>query len=89
MVELFNFFIYSACWSDFFFCLIFCSDCGMFTICFAEHVLHQKFSEIPNPFPIVQYRKKMCVNLYMHARDKQLKGYESDVEKPGRFMEDE
>lgn len=64
-------------------------DCGMFTICFDEHFLHQQFAEMPNPFPIMQYRKKLCVNLFMHARNKQIGGYDSDTKYLGRFVPDE
>uniref|UniRef100_A0A803PIB9 Ubiquitin-like protease family profile domain-containing protein n=1 Tax=Cannabis sativa TaxID=3483 RepID=A0A803PIB9_CANSA len=56
------------------------SDCGIFTIQFAEFFLHKMMGMIPNPLDEEFYRNKLSVELYLHARKKQVGGYFSDLE---------
>ncbi|KAL6578394.1 hypothetical protein OROMI_010728 [Orobanche minor] len=61
-------------------------DCGVFTIGFAEHFIFQKMENRLTRFSVKAYRKKLCVNLYVHASNKEVFGYESDIEHPGRYI---
>ncbi|KAL6578462.1 hypothetical protein OROMI_010790 [Orobanche minor] len=61
-------------------------DCGVFTIGFAEHFIFQKMEDMLTRFSVKAYRKKLCVNLYVHASNKEVCGYESDIEHPGRYI---
>ncbi|KAL6532253.1 hypothetical protein OROGR_014223 [Orobanche gracilis] len=61
-------------------------DCGVFTIGYAEHFIFQKMEDMLTRFSVEAYRKKLCVNLYVHATNKAMCGYESDIEHPGRFV---
>ncbi|KAL6503229.1 hypothetical protein OROHE_023858 [Orobanche hederae] len=61
-------------------------DCGIFTIGFAEHFIFQKMEDMLTRFSVKAYRKKLCVNLYVHASNKEVCGYESDIEHPGRYI---
>ncbi|KAL6533374.1 hypothetical protein OROMI_027486 [Orobanche minor] len=61
-------------------------DCGVFTIGFAEHFIFQKMEDMLTRFSVKAYRKKLCVNLYVHASNKEACGYESDIEHPGRYI---
>ncbi|KAL6581334.1 hypothetical protein OROMI_007257 [Orobanche minor] len=60
-------------------------DCGIFTIGLAEHFIYQKIADMMGQFSVRAYRKKLCVNLFIHARNKEIFGYESDIEHPGRY----
>ncbi|KAL6500506.1 hypothetical protein OROHE_025872 [Orobanche hederae] len=61
-------------------------DCGVFTIGFAEHFIFQKMEDMLTRFSVKAYRKKLCVDLYVHASNKEVCGYESDIEHPGRYI---
>ncbi|KAL6517983.1 hypothetical protein OROMI_033684 [Orobanche minor] len=59
-------------------------DCRVFTIGFAEHVIFQKMEDMLTRFSVKAYRKKLCVNLYVHASNKEVCG--CDIEHPGRYI---
>ncbi|XP_062092485.1 uncharacterized protein LOC133798261 [Humulus lupulus] len=61
------------------------SDCGIFIIKFAEYFLRGEIKKLPNPMPVDVFRNKICVELYVYAKKKQVEGYLSESEFPGRY----
>ncbi|XP_060969508.1 uncharacterized protein LOC133036788 [Cannabis sativa] len=61
------------------------SDCGIFIIKYAHFFMHGLIDKIPKKLDIAFTRKKLCVDLFVHAKKKELGGYESTSEKPGRM----
>ncbi|KAM6546595.1 hypothetical protein CsatB_027331 [Cannabis sativa] len=57
--------------------LFFCSDCGIFVIKYAEYFIHEMINNVPKTLNMDFVRKKMCVELFVHAMKKELNGYES------------
>ncbi|XP_060967718.1 uncharacterized protein LOC133035660 [Cannabis sativa] len=61
------------------------SDCGVFIIKYAHFFMHGLIDKIPKKLDIAFTRKKLCVDLFVHAKKKELGGYESTSENPGRM----
>ncbi|XP_060969113.1 uncharacterized protein LOC115720246 isoform X2 [Cannabis sativa] len=61
------------------------SDCGVFIIKYAHFFMHGLIDKIPKKLDIAFTRKKLCVDLFVHAKKKELGGYESTSEHPGRM----
>ncbi|KAM6577044.1 hypothetical protein CsatB_028881 [Cannabis sativa] len=63
-------------------------DCGVFVIKYAEYFIHGLIDKIPKELDIPFVRKKLCVELFVHAKKKEVSGYESPSEYPGRMEKD-
>ncbi|PON81941.1 Ulp1 protease family, C-terminal catalytic domain containing protein [Trema orientale] len=63
-------------------------DCGVFVFAFAEYFIHGATDKLKD-LCVKDKRNKLCVDLYKHACKKQLEGYESDSEFPGRLKDNE
>ncbi|KAM6556000.1 hypothetical protein CsatB_003019 [Cannabis sativa] len=61
------------------------NDCGVFIIKYAHFFMHGLIDKIPKKLDVAFTRKKLCVDLFVHAKKKELGGYESTSEHPGRM----
>ncbi|PON58069.1 Ulp1 protease family, C-terminal catalytic domain containing protein [Trema orientale] len=61
------------------------NDCGVFVIAYAEYFIHGMLDELKKNFQVQNYRNKLSLELYMHGKKKQIKGYESDFDFKGRL----
>ncbi|KAM6566043.1 hypothetical protein CsatA_025171 [Cannabis sativa] len=60
-------------------------DCGVFVIKYAEYFIHEMINNVPKTLNMDFVRKKMCVELFVHAMKKELNGYESGSEFTGKM----
>ncbi|KAM6559180.1 hypothetical protein CsatA_028419 [Cannabis sativa] len=61
------------------------NDCGLFVAKYAEFFIHGAIDLLPNPLDVKFFRNKLAVDLYVHAKKKEINGYESESEFPGRI----
>ena len=90
-----SFFVLSLCFQIYYyFCLFLyfdwfilcvCSDCGIFTILFADHIIHGTIDDFNGKVNIATYRDELAVCLYSHAVEKKLQGYTTNPDKPDRI----
>lgn len=57
----------------------------MFVAKYAEFFIHGAIDLLPNPLDVKFFRNKLAVDLYVHAKKKEINGYESESEFPGRI----
>ncbi|KAM6567397.1 hypothetical protein CsatA_026525 [Cannabis sativa] len=51
-------------------------DCGVFVIKYAEYFIHEMINNVPKTLNMDFVRKKMCVELFVHAMKKEFNGYD-------------
>ncbi|KAM6578224.1 hypothetical protein CsatB_030061 [Cannabis sativa] len=61
------------------------NDCGLFVAKYAEFFIHSAIDLLPNPLDVKFFRNKLAVDLYVHAKKKEINGYESESEFPVRI----
>ncbi|KAM6543923.1 hypothetical protein CsatB_008370 [Cannabis sativa] len=61
------------------------NDCGLFVAKYADFFIHGCIEKLPNPLDVGFFRRKLAVELYVHAKKKLLNDYDSESEFPGRI----
>ncbi|XP_060960809.1 uncharacterized protein LOC133031342 [Cannabis sativa] len=62
------------------------NDCGLFVAKYADFFIHGCIDKLPNPLDVGFFRRKLVVELYVHAKKKLLNDYDSESEFPGGFQ---
>ncbi|XP_062088522.1 uncharacterized protein LOC133795087 [Humulus lupulus] len=62
------------------------NDCGVFVIKYADLFIHGKIDDIPKNMTakIATYRDYLAINLYSHAKKKQIGGYKTEDDAPSK-----